>query len=76
MDINLLVKQLNTIGKPFGDEAIEQMEVKEIIDQLSKEPFKLIELSESGNIILPYSEHIALQKMQHILQFIMNSSEV
>jgi len=76
MDINLLVKQLNTIGKPFDDEAIEQMEVKEIIDQLNKEPFKLIELSESGNIILPYSEHIALQKMQHILQFIMNSSEV
>ncbi|KUK99084.1 MAG: hypothetical protein XE08_0252 [Parcubacteria bacterium 32_520] len=76
MEINLLVKQLNIINNTFDDQVIEQIEVKEIIDQLSKEPFKLIELTESGNIILPYPEHIARQKMQHILQFIMNSSRV
>ncbi len=75
MDINLLRKELEQIGNPFSNGNIDPVLVKRIINILSQEPFKLIELSPSGNIILAYPDHLALQKIGNIWQYIMNKEE-
>jgi len=72
MDINLLIKELSATGKSYSKESTEQMQMKKIIDQLTQEPFKLLELSESGNIILAYPISVAKKKMIDFFQFIMD----
>ncbi len=73
IDINSLIKGLSTSGKSYDANTIEQGRVKKIIEQLSQEPFRLIELSESGNIILAYQDSLANKKINLLFQFIMNS---
>lgn len=75
MDIDLLVKKMAIIDTPFPDGNIGQSLVKKIITVLSQEPFKLIELSASGNIILIYPDHLVEEKINNIWQFIMNKQE-
>jgi len=72
IDINLLIKKLSPEGKSYGKESTESMQMKKIIEQLTQEPFKLLELSESGNIILAYPVTVAKKKMIDLFQFIMN----
>jgi len=72
MDINLLIKELSAAGKSYDKESTEQMQMKKIIDQLTQEPFKLLELSGSGNIILAYPISVAKKKMIDFFKFIMN----
>ena len=72
MDINLLIKKLSFASKSYSNKSIEQAWVKKIIEQLNKEPFKLIELSESGNIVLAYPCSVASKKINSLFHFIMN----
>ena len=72
IDINSLIKGLSISGKSYDANTIDQGRVKKIIEQLSQEPFRLIELSESGNIILAYQDSLANKKINLLFQFIMN----
>lgn len=76
MDMNLLIKELDKNNRSHGNERnIEQLEVKHIIEQLGREPCKLIERSESGNLILAYQLPIAWRKVYSLFQFLMNDDE-
>ncbi|NLL61412.1 MAG: hypothetical protein GX240_01310 [Candidatus Atribacteria bacterium] len=73
IDINLLTKKLNNIGKTHNKTNIESAQVKKAVTVLSKEPLKLLELSESGSIILAYPDHLAREKVSNILQYIIGN---
>ena len=73
IDVNLLTKKLNNIRKTFSKTNIESTQVKKAVTVLSKEPFKLLELTESGSIMLAYSDHLAQEKVNNILQYIIGS---
>ncbi len=75
MDMNLLVKELVHVNPSFQNNQLDQIQVKKMIVQLSQEPFKLVEYSESGNIILAYAGPLAEQKMHSLFQFIMGGRE-
>ncbi len=76
MDINLLVKELDIIRNPLDNGNIDPVQVKSIITILSQEPFKLIELSESGSIILAYPDHLIQEKIHDIWHFIIGEQEI
>lgn len=70
MDINLLLKELNIIASSQNQANIDLSLVKKIINLLKQEPFKLVELSKSGNIVLAYPDHLLVEKINKICQFI------
>jgi len=72
MDINLLFKEMGISKNSNGVNSIEESLVKSTINQLTQEPFKIIELSESGNIILAYPGSIAEKKINCLFRFFMN----
>jgi hypothetical protein len=72
MDFNLLIKELGDLNKLNDNEHLDQMQVKNIIEQLNQEPLKLVEYSDSGNIILAYSGNIAKKKVYSLFNFMMN----
>ena len=72
MDIKLLTKEMALLAKSLPDVNIDRVPVKKIINMLSQEPFKIIELSASGNIILIYPDHLVQEKINNIWQFIMD----
>ena len=76
MDLGLLVKEIALMDTPSHDGKIDQSLVKKIITLLSQEPFKLIELSASGNIILIYPAHLIGEKINNIWQFILRKQEL
>jgi len=64
MDINLLCRELNSLNKDHTiANNIDELDVKRIISLLSREPWKLIEYTESGNIILAYNSPLVKQKI-------------
>ncbi len=73
MDINLLIKELNIISNSCNEnKKADHAQVKKIVDQLNQEPWKLVEHSESGNIILAYPKPIANRKVYSFFRFMMN----
>ena len=72
MDINILFKEIGISKNSNEMNSIEAGLVKSTIKQLTQEPFNIIELSESGNIILAYPGSIAQKKINFLFQFFMN----
>jgi len=72
MDLNLLIKEISDKKEYDSIADIEEGLVKKIINKISQEPFKLIEISESGNIILAYGNFLIKKKINGLFQFFMN----
>jgi DNA-directed RNA polymerase delta subunit len=72
MDINLLFKEIGTSRNSNAINSMEERLVKSTINQLTQEPFKIIELSESGNIILAYPGSIVQKKINCLFRFFMS----
>jgi hypothetical protein len=72
MDLNLLIKEISDKKEYDSITDIEEGLVKKIINKISQEPFKLIEISESGNIILAYGNFLIKKKINGLFQFFMN----
>lgn len=76
MDTDMLVKEMAIMDMPFHNRNIDRSLVKKIITILNQEPFKLIELSASENIILIYPDHLIEDKINNIWQYILNKEEI
>jgi len=72
MDSNLLFKEIGTSRNSNAINSMEERLVKSTINQLTQEPFKIIELSESGNIILAYPGSIVQKKINCLFRFFMS----
>ena len=76
MDTDMLVREMAIMDMPFHNGNIDQSLVKKIITILNQEPFKLIELSASENIILIYPDHLIGDKINNTWQYILNKQEI
>ncbi len=73
MDINLLLKELELMANSHNQLKIDHALVRKIITFLNQEPFKLIEISESGNMVLVYSDNLLKEKISNIWQLILSN---
>lgn len=72
MDISLLEREVNSLT---GHDIIVNMEeglIKKFIDIMSREPFALLELSESGNIILSFCDSLVQKRVNNLFKFFIN----
>ena len=76
IDLNLLTQKINLMHNSFHNNKIESAQVKKALTLLSKEPFKLLELSESGNIILAFPDHLAQEKIYNTFQYILENKDI
>ncbi len=69
MDISLLEKELNSGIDYDNITNMEEGMIKKIIVRMSREPFRLIELSESGNIILAFCDSLVQKRVNNLFKF-------
>jgi len=72
LDLNLLTKEIAVNKKNNKITSIDEGLVKKMVDIMSQEPLKLIEQSESGNIIMAYCDSLIKEKVNNLFRFFMN----
>lgn len=75
MDIDWLLSELNHHSRIFRNGNIDQIEVKKVIEPFIHEPLKMIEISETGSMILSFSSSIAQKRIQLLTRLIMEGEE-
>ena len=75
MDHNLLLQQLDEVKKSDGEEKADPLQVRKIVELLCQEPLKLVECTETGNIILAYPGFLGKKKLDSLLQYLFNMSK-
>jgi DNA-directed RNA polymerase delta subunit len=69
MDISLLEKELNSGPDYANITKVEEGLIKKIIVRMSQEPFSLIELSESGNIIIAFCDSLVQKRVNNLFKY-------
>jgi DNA-directed RNA polymerase delta subunit len=72
MDISLLEKELNSLTNYDNIKNMEEGLIKKIIIRMSREPFRLLELTESGNIILAFCDSLVQKRVNNLFKFFIN----
>jgi DNA-directed RNA polymerase delta subunit len=72
MDISLLEEELNHVIVNDNMANLEEGLIKKLIVRLRQEPFRLIELSESGNIILAFCDSLVQKRVNKLFRFFIN----
>lgn len=72
LDIDQLAREIKLSNNPFKLDRIDHQQLKKIVSILSQEPFKILDISPSGNIVMVYPDYLALEKICNIGHFIIN----
>ena len=75
LNADMIIEEIDKSKKPHNIKMAADILTKDIIKQLTLDPFRIIDITEQKNIVLVYSDLLIQRKIEQLFRFLMDKEE-